>query len=214
MTDLEIRRPHVRLTRLALENFRNYAALQLRMDGRHVCLYGANGSGKTNLMEAVSMLSPGRGLRGARACAEKTLLSFMLHFRRAPSGVAYAPQSSGLLFADKDNDKITRVSFVDNGVYTEISGTITRPNMVEFDPIHARTFFSETNSNTVRMIDYGGGTKVVAGNGTPGFSGDGGPGASAQLYDPSSVAVDSRGNVYIADTGNHAVRMVVGGALP
>lgn len=61
----QIRRPHVRLTRLALENFRNYVALQLRLDGRHVCLYGANGSGKTNLMEAVSMLSPGRGLRGA-----------------------------------------------------------------------------------------------------------------------------------------------------
>ncbi|HVY91076.1 MAG TPA: DNA replication/repair protein RecF [Hyphomonadaceae bacterium] len=60
-----IRRPHVRLTRLALENFRNYAELQLRLDGRHVCLYGANGSGKTNLMEAISMLSPGRGLRGA-----------------------------------------------------------------------------------------------------------------------------------------------------
>ena len=55
----------MRLTRLALENFRNYAALQLRLDGRHVCLYGANGAGKTNLMEAVSMLSPGRGLRGA-----------------------------------------------------------------------------------------------------------------------------------------------------
>ena len=62
---LQPQRPHVRLTRLALENFRNYATLQLRLDGRHVCLHGANGSGKTNLMEAVSMLSPGRGLRGA-----------------------------------------------------------------------------------------------------------------------------------------------------
>ena len=65
MTDLAPRRPHVRLTRLALQDYRNYAQLQLRLDGRHVCLYGANGSGKTNLMEAVSMLSPGRGLRGA-----------------------------------------------------------------------------------------------------------------------------------------------------
>ncbi|HOZ28448.1 MAG TPA: DNA replication/repair protein RecF [Hyphomonadaceae bacterium] len=65
MTDLSPRRPHVRLTRLALQDFRNYASLQLRLDGRHVCLYGANGSGKTNLMEAVSMLSPGRGLRGS-----------------------------------------------------------------------------------------------------------------------------------------------------
>lgn len=62
---LQPQRPHVRLTRLALENFRNYPTLQLRLDGRHVCLHGANGSGKTNLMEAVSMLSPGRGLRGA-----------------------------------------------------------------------------------------------------------------------------------------------------
>jgi DNA replication and repair protein RecF len=57
--------PSVRLTRLALENFRNYVSIALQLDGRHVCLYGANGSGKTNLIEAVSMLSPGRGLRGA-----------------------------------------------------------------------------------------------------------------------------------------------------
>jgi DNA replication and repair protein RecF len=58
-------RPRVCLTRLALENFRNYASVALKLDGRHVCLYGANGSGKTNLIEAVSMLAPGRGLRGA-----------------------------------------------------------------------------------------------------------------------------------------------------
>jgi DNA replication and repair protein RecF len=59
------RRPHVRLTRLGLRDYRNYAGLDLRLDGRHVCLFGQNGSGKTNLLEAVSMLSPGRGLRGA-----------------------------------------------------------------------------------------------------------------------------------------------------
>ncbi len=65
MSDLlEQRRPHVRLTRMGLRDFRNYAGLDLRLDGRHVCLFGANGAGKTNLMEAVSMLSPGRGLRG------------------------------------------------------------------------------------------------------------------------------------------------------
>jgi hypothetical protein len=37
---------------------------------------------------------------------------------------------------------------------------------------------------------------------------------SALLNNPSAVAVDSRGNVYIADSGNHALRMVIGGALP
>lgn len=71
--------PSVRLTRLALESFRNYASVALKLDGRHVCLYGANGSGKTNLIEAVSMLSPGRGLRGA------DLVDIV---RRPPDGVA------------------------------------------------------------------------------------------------------------------------------
>lgn len=53
------------LTRLRLTNYRNYETLDLTMDGRHVCLYGANGAGKTNLLEAVSQLGPGRSLRGA-----------------------------------------------------------------------------------------------------------------------------------------------------
>ena len=53
------------LKRLALTGFRNYRELSLSLDGRHVCLFGANGAGKTNLIEAVSQLSPGRGLRSA-----------------------------------------------------------------------------------------------------------------------------------------------------
>jgi DNA replication and repair protein RecF len=61
----EVRLPRVRLTRLALQDFRNHGATQLKLDGRHVCLYGANGAGKTNLLEAVSMLGQGKGLRSA-----------------------------------------------------------------------------------------------------------------------------------------------------
>jgi len=58
--------PHkVFLSRLKLTDFRNYAALSLPLDGRHIVLTGQNGAGKTNLMEAVSFLSPGRGLRRA-----------------------------------------------------------------------------------------------------------------------------------------------------
>ena len=53
------------LTRLFLSNYRNYEKLDLRLDGRHVCLFGANGAGKTNLLEALSQLGPGRSLRGA-----------------------------------------------------------------------------------------------------------------------------------------------------
>jgi DNA replication and repair protein RecF len=53
------------LARLTLTDFRNHAHLDLRPGPGFVCLYGENGAGKTNILEAVSMLAPGRGLRGA-----------------------------------------------------------------------------------------------------------------------------------------------------
>jgi DNA replication and repair protein RecF len=56
----------LRLTRLTLSEFRNYAALTWRPTARVVVIHGPNGSGKTNLLEAISLLVPGRGLRGAR----------------------------------------------------------------------------------------------------------------------------------------------------
>ncbi len=49
---------------LKLSDFRNYAAARLDLDARPVVLVGENGSGKTNLLEAVSLLGPGHGLRG------------------------------------------------------------------------------------------------------------------------------------------------------
>lgn len=53
------------ISRLKLTDFRNYAAASLVLDSRHVVLTGENGAGKTNLMEAISFLSPGRGFRRA-----------------------------------------------------------------------------------------------------------------------------------------------------
>ncbi len=55
----------VHVSRLVLTNFRSYAAALLEAGPGFVLLYGENGAGKTNLLEAVSMLSPGRGIRGA-----------------------------------------------------------------------------------------------------------------------------------------------------
>lgn len=54
------------ITRLVLTDFRNYAHLKIETDERPVVLTGQNGSGKTNLLEAISFLTPGRGLRRAR----------------------------------------------------------------------------------------------------------------------------------------------------
>ncbi len=51
---------------LRLTGFRNYARQSLDLNGRAVVLFGENGAGKTNLLEAVSLLAPGRGLRRAR----------------------------------------------------------------------------------------------------------------------------------------------------
>ncbi len=56
----------LRLARLTLTQFRNYPALTWRPAARIAVVTGPNGSGKTNLLEAVSLLQPGRGLRNAR----------------------------------------------------------------------------------------------------------------------------------------------------
>ncbi|NVK13886.1 MAG: DNA replication/repair protein RecF [Rhodobacteraceae bacterium] len=55
------------LTSLVLSHFRSHLRAELRLDGRPVALHGNNGAGKTNILEAVSLFSPGRGLRRASA---------------------------------------------------------------------------------------------------------------------------------------------------
>ena len=53
------------LAHLALSDFRSYADLALPVDAPLIALAGENGAGKTNILEAISLLSPGRGLRRA-----------------------------------------------------------------------------------------------------------------------------------------------------
>lgn len=53
------------LSRLTLNDFRNHAVLEIRPGAQFIALYGSNGAGKTNILEAVSLLVPGRGLRRA-----------------------------------------------------------------------------------------------------------------------------------------------------
>ena len=63
------------VTALRLGQFRNHAGTQLDLDNRPVALFGANGAGKTNILEAVSLLSPGRGLRRAAAVYVRLAIS-------------------------------------------------------------------------------------------------------------------------------------------
>ena len=54
------------LERLSLHNYRNFKELELTFDKNIIIILGENGSGKTNILESISLLSPGQGLRGAR----------------------------------------------------------------------------------------------------------------------------------------------------
>jgi len=150
---------------------------------------------------------------------------------RAPSSITYASMSDSLIFADTDNDRIMRLSFSDLNIYylvADAAGTRfsegidplamapSRPRVVDYNPTTGKIFFVEAGLNTSRVlyVDVLGKVRVLAGTGILGFSGDVGPATAAGLNDPRAIAVDSRGNAYIADYGNHAIRMVVGGALP
>lgn len=69
-------------------------------------------------------------------------------------------------------------------------------------------YIADALNNRVRMIDGAGIIHTIAGTGVPEFSGDDGQATDAALFYPSDVAIDSQGNIFIADTRNHCVRKV------
>src|SRR5262249_11761532 len=69
-------------------------------------------------------------------------------------------------------------------------------------------YIAENGSHRVRRVSPDGSITTVAGTGRAGDSGDGGPAVHAQLNYPIGVAVDTAGNLYIADTGNNSIRRV------
>jgi RHS repeat-associated protein len=74
-------------------------------------------------------------------------------------------------------------------------------------------YIAENHNHRVRKVDANGIITTVAGTGTPGYSGDGGLSVAAGLNDPTAVAVDGVGNLYIADAGNQRVRKVANGIV-
>jgi len=69
-------------------------------------------------------------------------------------------------------------------------------------------FIADLDNNRVRKVTATGVISTVAGNGSFGFSGDGGPAKAASLNFPVGIAVDTAGNLYIADAANHRIRKV------
>ncbi|HLK66507.1 MAG TPA: IPT/TIG domain-containing protein [Bryobacteraceae bacterium] len=74
-------------------------------------------------------------------------------------------------------------------------------------------YVADSTLHIVMRVSTDGTLTVIAGNGHAGFSGDGGPATVASLNEPFGVAVDSSGNLYIADFGNNRVRKVAGGII-
>ena len=73
---------------------------------------------------------------------------------------------------------------------------------------NGNTYVVDADGQRVFKINSSGTLTVFAGMGTSGYSGDGGPATSAELRNPSALAVDSSGNVYIADASNSLIRKV------
>ena len=88
-----------------------------------------------------------------------------------------------------------------------ISAQLKSPNAIARDA-QGNLYISDLGNYVIRKIDTSGNISTFAGNSSFGFSGDGGPATSAQLSTVNGIAVDSSGNVYLADTLNSRVRIV------
>ena len=84
---------------------------------------------------------------------------------------------------------------------------LNRPTACALDG-SGNLYIADTGNHAVRMVNPALVISTVAGTGALGFSGDGGAATAAALDMPSGVAADNYGNIFIADTGNHAIRMV------
>ncbi len=91
-----------------------------------------------------------------------------------------------------------------------VNAQLNQPQGIAVDST-GKVYIADSLNNRVRVVSPAGIISTFAGNGQPGaysYLGDGGPAIQANLHLPSGVAVDSKGNVYIADTSNNSIRKV------
>jgi sugar lactone lactonase YvrE len=145
-----------------------------------------------------------------------------------PAGVAL-DGSGNLFIADSAEQRIRAVNLA-TGVITTVAGNgtqgysgdgalataaeLSNPYGVAVDS-SGNLYIADRNNSRLREVDAHSGLIItVAGSGTQGYSGDGGPATAAELFNPSAVAVDSLGDVYLSDTGNNRIRQLAVATRP
>ncbi len=135
--------------------------------------------------------------------------------------------SGNLYIADYLNNRIRKVA-VSSGIITTVAGNgtagfsgdggpaiaagLAKPASVTLD-VSGNLYIADSGNNRIRKVSASSGMiTTVAGSGTAGFSGDGASASAAALNVPSGLAVDTSGNLYIADTSNHRIRKVAAGS--
>jgi uncharacterized protein (TIGR03437 family) len=143
-----------------------------------------------------------------------------------PSGLL-VDSAGNVYIVDTFNDRIRKVTtdgniatFAGNGNTgfsgdggPAISAALNSPEGIAIDAA-GNIYIADTVNNRIRKITTDGNINTIAGSSTAdGYGGDGGKATSALLNHPRGVAVDGAGNVYIADTFNHRIRVVVPSGL-
>src|SRR6185503_5615837 len=113
--------------------------------------------------------------------------------------------------ADSGNGRIRKVS--SGGQISTIASVDApgKPRGVSIDSA-GNLYFTDAAQHRVRKVAGDGAVTVVAGTGTCCYAGDDGPAANAQLNSPWGTALDPAGNIFVADTGNDAIRLLYSGS--
>jgi hypothetical protein len=172
---------------------------------------------EVNLTTGIIVTVAGNGIAGYSGDGGRATAAAL----DCPMGVAV--DASGNLYIAEQSNRIRKVHLC-TGIITTIAGNgvggnsgdggqataaeLFNPEAIAVD-YAGDIVFADSNNNRIREVNQVTGIiTTVAGNGTAGFSGDGGHATAAEIFDPTGLAIDSTGDLYVADRCNMRVREI------